>query len=97
MPDNVCLTYQACIRIASAHCFFTFTSFCSLKTHSIDDSPKTVPATNITPPGSGVTTLFVGEATHVGVNPCMQGAMETGVRAANQVLACVKGPPRSRM
>ena len=41
--------------------------------------------------------FFAGEATHVGVNPCMQGAMETGMRAACQVLACVKGPPRSRM
>jgi len=41
--------------------------------------------------------FFAGEATHLGVNPCMQGAMETGIRAASQVLACVKGPERSRM
>ena len=30
--------------------------------------------------------FFAGEATHVGVNPCMQGAMETGTRAADEVL-----------
>lgn len=30
--------------------------------------------------------FFAGEATHVGVNPCMQGAMETGIRAADEVL-----------
>ena len=40
--------------------------------------------------------FFAGEATHAGVNPCMQGAMETGLRAAAQVLACERGP-RSRM
>lgn len=41
--------------------------------------------------------FFAGEATHPGVNPCMQGAMETGLRAASQVLACAKDAPRSRM
>jgi hypothetical protein len=39
--------------------------------------------------------FFAGEATHLGVNPCMQGAMETGIRAASQVLACVNGHGRA--
>lgn len=30
--------------------------------------------------------FFAGEATHEGVNPCMQGALETGERAAREVL-----------
>ena len=30
---------------------------------------------------------FAGEATHPAVNPCMQAALETGERAAEQVLA----------
>lgn len=29
---------------------------------------------------------FAGEATHPGANPCLQAAMETGVRAAHQIL-----------
>lgn len=29
---------------------------------------------------------FAGEATHHGANPCLQAAMETGVRAAHQIL-----------
>jgi hypothetical protein len=41
--------------------------------------------------------FFAGEATHVGVNPCMQGAMETGVRAAAQVRASSRGGLVSRM
>ena len=30
--------------------------------------------------------FFAGEATHPAVNPCMQAALETGERAAAQVL-----------
>ncbi|KAJ7559120.1 hypothetical protein O6H91_04G070700 [Diphasiastrum complanatum] len=29
---------------------------------------------------------FAGEATHPGVNPCMQGAIDTGVRAADEII-----------
>ncbi|CAI7802535.1 unnamed protein product [Closterium sp. NIES-53] len=29
--------------------------------------------------------FFAGEATHFGVNPCMQGALDTGTRVANEV------------
>jgi monoamine oxidase len=42
----------------------------------------------------GESVFFAGEATHPGVNPCMQGAMETGLRAAAQVLSAVR-PPKS--
>lgn len=31
--------------------------------------------------------FFAGEATHPGVNPCMQAAVDTGRRAANQILS----------
>ena len=31
--------------------------------------------------------FFAGEATHAAVNPCMQAALETGERAAAQVLS----------
>ena len=31
--------------------------------------------------------FFAGEATHFGVNPCMQAAIDTGRRAASQVLS----------
>jgi hypothetical protein len=41
--------------------------------------------------------FFAGEATHVGVNPCMQGAMETGVRAAAQVMASARPGATSKM
>lgn len=37
-----------------------------------------------------------GEATHTSVNPCMQAALETGQRAATQVLAAL-GAPTSRL
>lgn len=37
------------------------------------------------------TLFFAGEATHTGVNPCLQGAMETGERAAAQVRASILG------
>ena len=30
--------------------------------------------------------FFAGEATHPAINPCMQAALETGERAAQQVL-----------
>ena len=33
------------------------------------------------------TLFFAGEATHPAINPCMQAAMETGQRAADQILA----------
>ena len=33
------------------------------------------------------TVFFAGEATHSAINPCMQAAMETGQRAAKQILA----------
>ena len=35
----------------------------------------------------GSVLFFAGEATHPAVNPCMQAALETGERAAEQVLA----------
>ena len=31
--------------------------------------------------------LFAGEASHLGINPCIHGAMETGERAAEQASA----------
>jgi hypothetical protein len=34
----------------------------------------------------GKTLFFAGEATHSAVNPCLQAAMETGVRAAAELL-----------
>ena len=40
--------------------------------------------------------VFAGEATHIGVNPCMQAALETGDRAASeaaQVLHAQRLPP----
>ena len=36
----------------------------------------------------GTTVFFAGEATHAAINPCMQAAMETGQRAASEILAC---------
>jgi len=38
-------------------------------------------------PAAGGRLFFAGEATHPGVNPCFQAAMETGVRAAAEVIA----------
>lgn len=38
---------------------------------------------------------FAGEATQEGINPCVQGAMETGARAAKQV--CESFQPRSKL
>lgn len=35
----------------------------------------------------GTTVFFAGEATHAAINPCMQAAMETGSRAAAQILS----------
>ena len=35
----------------------------------------------------GDTVFFAGEATHPAMNPCIQAAIETGQRAAAQVLA----------
>ena len=43
------------------------------------------------------TLFFAGEATHTGVNPCLQGAMETGARAAAQVRAAVFGIGQSKL
>ena len=43
------------------------------------------------------TLFFAGEATHTGVNPCLQGAMETGARAAAQVRAAVFGVGSSKL
>ncbi len=40
--------------------------------------------------------VFAGEATHAGVNPCMQAAMETGIRAAEEILARVSIDDRGR-
>ena len=34
--------------------------------------------------------FFAGEATHAGINPCLQAAMETGERAAKQVLEALQ-------
>jgi hypothetical protein len=39
----------------------------------------------------GGTLFFAGEATHSGVNPCLQAAVETGERAAAQVVAAAGG------
>jgi hypothetical protein len=36
--------------------------------------------------------LCAGEATHTSINPCMQAALETGQRAATQVLAALNAP-----
>ena len=41
--------------------------------------------------------FFAGEATHEGVNPCLQGAMETGERAAHQTRAALFGVGSSRL
>jgi len=48
--------------------------------------------------------LFAGEASHLGINPCIHGAMETGERAADQAAALLerrqaggKGEARSRL
>ena len=41
--------------------------------------------------------FFAGEATHTGVNPCLQGAMETGVRAAAQVRASLEDNIQSKL
>ncbi|DBA73197.1 TPA: hypothetical protein ACH3X1_011273 [Trebouxia sp. C0004] len=38
----------------------------------------------------GTTVFFAGEATHAAINPCMQAAMETGSRAAAQILSVQK-------
>ncbi|GJP56915.1 hypothetical protein CLOM_g15972 [Closterium sp. NIES-68] len=35
--------------------------------------------------------FFAGEATHFGVNPCMQGALDTGTRVANEVFWSLQG------
>ena len=39
--------------------------------------------------------FFAGEACHQGVNPCLHGAMETGVEAAERCLKRL--PARSRL
>ena len=36
--------------------------------------------------------LLAGEATHTSVNPCVQAALETGERAARQVIAALNQP-----
>lgn len=36
--------------------------------------------------------LLAGEATHTSVNPCVQAALETGERAARQVIATLNQP-----
>ncbi|WIA08987.1 hypothetical protein OEZ85_008401 [Tetradesmus obliquus] len=38
------------------------------------------------------TIFFAGEATHTSVNPCVQAALETGERAARQVIAALNQP-----
>ncbi|KAL3134987.1 hypothetical protein ABBQ32_007941 [Trebouxia sp. C0010 RCD-2024] len=43
----------------------------------------------------GTTIFFAGEATHPAINPCMQAAMETGQRAAAELLKCQVGCPTS--
>lgn len=46
----------------------------------------------------GTTIFFAGEATHPAINPCMQAAMETGQRAAAELLECQTGhPPSSKL
>eukprot|EP00884_Botryococcus_braunii_P007305 jgi/Botrbrau1/16576/Bobra.0068s0007.1 len=44
----------------------------------------------------GDTLFFAGEASHPSVNPCMQAALETGLRAAQQVLSS-RMPPGSKL
>ena len=41
----------------------------------------------------GTTVFFAGEATHAAINPCMQAAMETGSRAAAQILSVQNNLP----
>jgi monoamine oxidase len=42
--------------------------------------------------------FFAGEASHPAVNPCMQAALETGERAAAQVVAALSAAGvRSRL
>ena len=36
----------------------------------------------------GKSVFFAGEATHAAINPCMQAAMQTGQRAASEIMAC---------
>lgn len=43
------------------------------------------------------TVFFAGEATHPAINPCMQAAMETGQRAAKQVLALMNTNDGSKL
>ena len=38
---------------------------------------------------------FAGEATHEGINPCMQGALETAERCVGEVLAALSSSPSS--
>ena len=41
--------------------------------------------------------FFAGEATHIGVNPCMQAALETGERAAREVVQNLLAQRPSRL
>ena len=41
--------------------------------------------------------FFAGEATHIGVNPCMQAALETGERAAREVAQSLVAQRPSRL
>lgn len=41
-------------------------------------------------PAFGATLFFAGEATHTGVNPCVQGAYETGITAAGDIIASLQ-------
>ncbi len=43
------------------------------------------------------TVYFAGEHTSTSLNPCIQGALETGQRAAAQVLASLQPTPLSRL
>lgn len=45
----------------------------------------------------GTTVFFAGEATHAAINPCMQAAMETGQRAATQIIAAKNASAASRL
>ena len=42
----------------------------------------------------GRTLFFAGEATHPAINPCLQAAMDTGLRAASEVQQAAKNVSR---
>ena len=45
----------------------------------------------------GKPVFFAGEATHAAINPCMQAAMETGQRAAAEIIASLTSAAASKL